>query len=205
MNAGDKRVMLVTGASGFIGSYFLAEACETYRIIAVARRSQKEARVPPHENITWHQVDIARPADMLELAETIEREVDKVDFVLHLAGFYDFTNEKSPEYQRTNVDGTRLVLELAKRLEVERLVFSSSITVTEFTRSKAPLTERSPADATFPYAVSKRRGEELLRDCSREIPCTVVRLAAVFSDWCEYGPLYLMLSDWFGASTMLGS
>lgn len=207
MNAGVQRVILVTGASGFIGRYFLDEAREAYRIIAVARRSQKEARVPPHENITWHQVDIGRAAAVRALAEKVEREVERVDFILHLAGFYDFTNEESPEYEHTNVEGTRLVLELAKRLEVGRLVFASSITVTDFTRSDAPLTERSPADATFPYAVSKRRGEELLRDYSTDVPCTVIRLAAVFSDWCEYGPLYVMLSGWFlggPASAILG-
>ena len=58
------------------------------------------------------------------------------------------------------------------------------------------VTEETPPDADFPYARSKRAGEELVQEYSQWVPGAIVRIAAVFSDWCEYPPLYTMLNNW---------
>jgi hypothetical protein len=39
-------------------------------------------------------------------------------------------------------------------------------------------------------------GEEMLREYSETVPSTIVRFAALFSDWCEYPPLYMFLDSW---------
>ncbi len=58
------------------------------------------------------------------------------------------------------------------------------------------VTEDTPPDADIPYARSKRAGEELVREYSQWLPGVIVRIAAVFSDWCEYPPLYALLNNW---------
>ena len=188
-------VMIVTGASGFVGRNFLESAREDYTIYALARRSQLEAGIAEHPNIRWIQVDIANWSSLKAVMHNIKKQ-GGVDFILHLAGYYDFTYEENPEYLRTNVNGTRHMLELAKWLCVRRFIFASSLAACEFPRATGPITERTPTDARYAYARSKRVGEEMAREYSRWFPCTVLRFAAVFSDWCEYAPLYAFLSTW---------
>jgi len=178
-----------------VGRHFLDRAKSDFSIIGLCRRSQKEAGIAEHPNIRWVQVDLA---DWPVLKSVIQRvkEQGGADYVLHLAGYYDFSYDDHPEYARTNVNGTRHMLEAAKWLSVRRFIFSSSLAACEFPSSGSVITESSSPDAEFPYARSKFRGEELVREYSQWFPCSTVRLAAVFSDWCEYPPLYVFLSTW---------
>jgi nucleoside-diphosphate-sugar epimerase len=198
--------MIVTGASGIVGRQFLETAKEDFFIYGIARRSQDEADIPPHPNIKWVQVDIANYVSLKSAvlaAIKSDSTVDNIDFVLHLASYYDLNYSPHPEYERTNVKGTRNLLELSKLLKVRRFVFASSLAACHFPGRGEKITEKSLADADYPYARSKKVGEELVREFSAFFPCSIVRPAAVFTDWCEYGILYMMLSRWF--SRKLGS
>ncbi len=195
---GNLPSIIVTGASGFVGRHFLEAAKEEYLIYAIARRSQREVGILPHPNIKWIQVDIGDWNSLKRVMHNI-KEQGGADFILHLAAYYDFSNSDSPEYVRTNVNGTRHMLEQAKWLCVKRFVFASSLTVSNFPRIGEAITEKSAADAVFPYARSKRRGEDMVREYSSWFQCTIIRLAAVFSDWCEYGPVYVFLSTWLSS------
>ncbi|MEN8222751.1 MAG: NAD(P)-dependent oxidoreductase [Acidobacteriota bacterium] len=187
--------IIVTGASGFIGRHFLEAAKNTFSIFAIARRSQVECNAPRHKNIEWHIVDIT---DKDELKKTIDDigSRAKIDYVLHLAGYYDFECLDSPEYIRTNVEGTKNILEMGRKLNIKRFVFASSLTVCDFRKCEMPVTEESPPNAKFPYARSKKMGEEMLKDYSSHFSGTAIRFAAIFSDWCEYEPLYSLMSTW---------
>ncbi len=191
----DLPAIIVTGASGFIGRHFLEVAKDKFKIFAIARRSQNECKAPFHSNIEWNMVDIA---DKIKLEKIIKGigEKHRIDFILHLAGYYDFDCLESSEYDRTNVKGTKNLLELAKELKIKRFIFSSSLTICDFRKCVMPVTEKSPPNAQFPYAVSKRIGEEMLMEYSDSFSCTAIRFAAVFSDWCEYEPLYSLMSTW---------
>ena len=188
-------VLILTGASGFIGKYVLEAFKKEFFIYAFARRPQKAVGVEQHENICWMRLDIGDERAVKMIFDQIS-EAGGADFVLHLAGYYDFTNTNSPEYERTNVMGTELILKYAQKLNVQRFIFASSLTVSKFDKKGTVLDENSPANATFPYALSKQKGELLLKKYSKNIPCTVVRCSAIYSDWCEYGPLYIFLSMW---------
>ncbi len=50
--------------------------------------------------------------------------------------------------------------------------------------------------AEYAYAKSKRKGEQMCKDYSEFFSCYPIRFAAVFSDWCEYAPLYKFLQTW---------
>ncbi len=202
-NNAKRKVILVTGASGFVGRNFIERVKDQCIIYALARRSQEDAGVPSHSNILWQRCDIS-------IEKNIRRTIDDiaaqggVDFLFHFAGFYDFTNKDNPEYQLTNVDGTRYLLENAAKLNIKRFVFSSSLAVSDYTASDRALDEHSPLDASIPYARSKIAAEELIHEFSKQFPCTIVRLAAIFSDWCEYGPLYILLKNWLSGGVKAG-
>ena len=187
--------IVVTGASGFVGRYFLEAAVGKFRLFCLARRSQKEAGIPLDDNIRWTQVDIARWETMREVVDCI-KDHGGADYVLHLAGYYDFSNTENPEYERTNVKGTKNVSKLAQLIGTKRFLFASSLAASDFTVPGTILNEDSPLDATFPYAISKLKGEEMMKQYSEWFPVSIIRFAAVFSDWCEYPPLYMFIKTW---------
>lgn len=191
--------IIITGASGIIGRYIIEDLCEYFHIYALARRTQQEANVLVHKNVQWILVDIARQSSLTNVMQDIKNQGD-VDFIIHMAAYYDFTNERHPEYERTNVEGTRLMLEHAKELNIKRFIFPSSLAACKFPAPGEAVNEHTPPDADFPYAVAKRKCEKMLREYSEHFPCTSIRLAAVFSDWCEYGPLYMFLKTWLSDS-----
>jgi len=187
--------IVITGASGFIGRNFIEITKDRYKIYAIARRSPKEAGVAFHQNIQWIQCDIANWASLDKAMEKIKQQ-GGADFVLHLAAFYDFDYKDNPEYERSNITGTANILRLAENIGIKRFIFSSSLAACNFPKPGTSVTEKSPPDANFAYALSKKRGEEMVREASKKFSCSVVRLAAVFSDWCEYAPLYKFLTTW---------
>jgi nucleoside-diphosphate-sugar epimerase len=187
--------IVVTGASGLVGRHFLEAARDSFYIYAVSRQSQRDAGVTIHDNIRWMRCDISDAVMVRRLFDSILMETT-VDFIFHFAGYYDFTCREAPEYQRTNVEGTRHLLEGAERAHVKRFIFSSSLAVTDFSSEGLVISETSPADGSYPYARSKKKAEELVASFSGKFPCTVARLAAIFSDWCEYAPLYILLGSW---------
>jgi nucleoside-diphosphate-sugar epimerase len=191
--------IIVTGASGFVGRNFIDAYKDECHIYAIARRSQQEVGLDRHQNIEWFLADIAEEDSLHAVMQTI-RDKGGADFLLHLAAFFDFSNEPNPEYERSNILGTKLVLAEAESLDLIRFIFASSLVVSEFPKGGDRLTEKSALDASFPYAVTKIAGEAMVKEYSAKFPCTVVRFAAVFSDWCEYGPLYKFIDTWTSRS-----
>ncbi|MCP5102662.1 MAG: NAD-dependent epimerase/dehydratase family protein [bacterium] len=187
--------IIVTGASGIVGRGFLEMAKEEFLIYAIARRSQKNAGVAEHPNIKWIQVDIGNWISLRWVMHNIKRQ-GGADYVFHLAAYYDFEYTDNPEYERTNVKGTRYMLEQCKILRVKRFIFAGSTAACDFPPEGGSINEKTPSDAGYDYAVSKKKGEEMVREFSKWFPCAIVRFAAVFTDWCEYGVLYKFLSTW---------
>jgi len=190
-----QQTIIVTGASGFIGKSFLEYTKDRFSIIGIARRSGHEAGVPYHPNVQWIQWDISNASLIREIADYI-LEQGGADFVVHLAGYYDYDYKDKPEYLLTNIEGTKNVLELSRLLKIKRFIFASSVAACEFPAKGKFVDEKSPLDANYAYAESKRIGEELLLEYSKHFSTSSVRFAAIFSDWCEFAPLYKFLSTW---------
>lgn len=191
--------LIITGASGFIGRRLLDGLKERFSIVGLARRSQARCGAPFHPNISWFQADIA-DREAIATAFRFVRETGGADYVIHLAAHYDFTGDDHPEYRRTNVDGLRNVLDECRGLDLKRFVFASSLAACRFPPRGSVLTEQSPPDGDHVYARSKRLGEEMLVEYSTDVPSVIVRFAAVYSDWCEYAPLYVFVETWLSGA-----
>lgn len=187
--------IVITGASGFIGRSFLDHVKDHFLVFAIARRSAKEASIAEHPNIHWIQWDIAHAQSMPEVVRKIQVQ-GGADYLVHLAAFYDFDYTDNVAYQLTNIEGTRNIITVAKQLKIKRFIFASSLAACSFPPKGSTVNEKSVPDADFAYAKTKRAGEEMLKACTKDFPVSIVRFAAVFSDWCEYPPLYKFLNTW---------
>jgi nucleoside-diphosphate-sugar epimerase len=187
--------LVVTGASGLVGRHLLAALAPHHRIVGIARRSQARSGAPVHPNIEWHQVDVA-DGEAVDKVFAHVRATGGAEYVLHLAAHYDFTGEEHEEYWRTNVTGLRNVLEACRTLRPRRFFFSSSLAACRLPAPGATLTETSPPDGEHVYARSKAAGERMLAEYAADVPSNTLRFAALFTDWCEYAPLYVFLETW---------
>lgn len=150
-------IVLVTGASGFLGR----AVCEAWRgrgryIRAFARAGG--GPLPAVDDV----VPLADPFDTAVLA----RAMAGVDTVVHLAArahqLADRAAEPLAEYRRVNVEWTRAVAEAARAAGVRRLVFASSVKAVG-ERTDTPWTEAVTPRPVDPYGVSKLEAESLLR------------------------------------------
>lgn len=197
VDAARKPGMIITGATGFLGSRLASILSERYTVYAISRHTSQEHGRVESPDVHYFQADIAEFEPLREVFCRVE-ELGGAKLLLHMAGFYDFTGEEHPEYERTNVVGTRNVLELAQCLHLKKLFFTSSSAACPFPPRGGAVTEDTPPTAPPPYSRSKRRGEEMCREYADRVPSCILRLAAIFSNWCEYEPLYNFIETWLG-------
>lgn len=162
------ETFLITGGAGFIGSS-LADSLlkKGQRVIVVDNFDPyydpriKRQNVAPHlndEKYKLYEVDITD----LEAMEKVFKE-NKIDRIVHLAAKAGVrpSLENPIGYAVTNVVGTNIILELARKYGVKKLVLASSSSVYG-NNEKVPFSEEDNVDkAISPYAASKKENEVL--------------------------------------------
>lgn len=129
--------VLVTGASGFVGSAIVRRALVNgYQVRAMVRA------VGAIPNLAGLDVELVR-ADMRD-SEAVARAVAGSRFVFHVAADYRLWAPDPEEIMHTNVLGTRTVMEAVLHAGVERVVYTSSVA----TLALRP--DGHPADETVP-------------------------------------------------------
>ena len=151
--------VLVTGATGFIGSSLCRVlAAQGFDVIAGVRR---DGGAPAAE---------VRVLGDLGVEADLSAALDGVDAVVHLAARAHVMAEGAAdplaEYRRVNRDGTRRLAEAAIAAGVARFVFLSSVKVNgEATRGE-PVTEDDTPAPEDAYATSKWEAEQALAEAS---------------------------------------
>jgi len=187
--------LIITGASGFVGRHLVQALRDDFTIFGIARRSQARSGIPAHPNVMWLQADVGeRPQIGPVFRQIAER--GGADTIIHLAAHYDFTGVEDPEYWRTNVIGLRHVLESAVATGVRHFLFTSSILACRAPRPGRAITEENPPHGKHIDAATKREGEAMMFEFSDRLHPVIIRAAPLFSDWCEYPPLFMFLETW---------
>jgi nucleoside-diphosphate-sugar epimerase len=191
-----EKVIVITGAVGFIGSSLVVTLAKEHNIIAIDQRKPNLALVMAAPAVKWIELDIADAANVNLTFQHIKVDYGKIDFVIHLAAYYHFGNDWRVEYENTNIRGTENIVNAATHFGIQRILFSSSIAALEPPRSGRQLNEDTPGSGYIPYAKSKLEGENIIKEASLKIPATILRFGGVFSDWCELPPLYSLIRLW---------
>ena len=153
-----KRLAVVTGGAGFIGSHMVDLLLEEgFRVNVVDDFSGGHVDNLVHHqgnaDLTVHQIDIRQ-------LEPDSAVFAGAKYVFHFAGIGDIVPSiKSPaDYMDVNVQGTVRVLECARQANVEKLVYASSSSC--YGLAATPTREDHPIDPQYPYALSKYQGEQ---------------------------------------------
>ena len=161
--------ILVTGGLGFIGSHTIVELLqENYKIIIIDNlvNSSKEVlrkieNITNRRDILYFNIDIR---DSLKL-ENLFVEY-KISLVIHFAALKSVSESiRNPlQYYDCNVSGTINLLNVMKKFNCNKIIFSSSATV--YGENKYPVDENSTIGKgiTNPYGQTKYMIEQILQD-----------------------------------------
>jgi dihydroflavonol-4-reductase len=162
----------VTGATGFLGSHVaqvLADQGADLRLLVRPTSNLKNL-----EGLLSSRTKAERATGDLRDAASLEKAMSGCDTVFHVAADYRLWVRNPEEMYRSNVDGTRAILEAARKNGVRRVVYTSSVATMGFTSNGhppvQPADEDSPvslADMIGPYKRSKFMAEQVALEAGR--------------------------------------
>jgi dihydroflavonol-4-reductase len=155
--------IFLTGATGFLGSHVarvLAEQGANLRLLVRPASNLKNLEGLNAETATG---DLRDPA-------SLEKAMSGCDTVFHVAADYRLWLRDPAEMYRSNVDGTRAILEAARKNGVRCVVYTSSVATIGFTGNGHLADEDSPvalADMIGHYKRSKFMAEQVALEAGR--------------------------------------
>ena len=153
----------VTGATGFLGSHVARVLAEQGADLRLLVRSTSNLR-----NLEGLKAETAT-GDLRD-AGSLEKAMSGCDTVFHVAADYRLWARDPWEIYRSNVEGTRAILEAARKNGVRRIVHTSSVATMGFTENGHPADEDSPvslADMIGHYKRSKFMAEQIALEAGR--------------------------------------
>jgi len=180
MPSTNKPLLLVTGGSGLIGSRLIEALHDEYRIVGL----DVERPYAPPAGVQFVECDLTDDQSVRRaIARVGDQHGRRVASVVHLAAYYDFSGEPSPLYKQLTVEGTGRLLRELKSLDVEQLVFSSSLLVMKpVGKDEPPIDEWSALRGEWDYPRSKIAAENLLRREHGSLKVVVLRIAGVYDE-----------------------
>jgi len=151
MSTWPSQTILLTGATGFIGSHLLDRLRQTpaARLIVVSRNSARG----PREGEVWIRTDL----DQLTCRTFLDHGVDQVHQVFHLGAYTpkrSSDGDATDEVYRSNLIGTRALLEALPSVP-RKIIFASTLDVYAQPPDGHLLTESSPLSPSSLYGASK--------------------------------------------------
>ena len=156
--------VLITGGAGFIGSNYVHYALNqhpTWEIVVIDKLTYAgnlDNLKEVSDRITFIEGDIANPED-------VEKAVTGVDAILNFAAesHVDRSLRDPLPFIRTNIEGTLLLLEAAKKHQIKRFLHVSTDEVYgDLVGSDRHSLESDPLSPRSPYAASKAGAEHLV-------------------------------------------
>ena len=155
---------LVTGGAGFIGSHLVEKLLKNGHSVSVIDNfstGRKSNLDHLKGRIKLYKKNIAVKGDW-------EKIFKNIDVVFHLAALADIVPsiQEPKKYFEANVVGTYNVLACCRKYKIKKIIYSASSSCYGIPK-KYPTDENAKIDPQYPYALTKRMGEELVMHWSK--------------------------------------
>ena len=170
---------LVTGAAGFLGSHVtrqLVARGDSVRVLMRASSTNRAIADLPLEYVTGDLRDAA----------SLNRAMDGVKRVFHVAADYRLWAKRSQDIYDSNVGGTKNLLDAARRAGVEQLIYTSTVATIAVDRSQLPneFTDAKLDEMVGHYKRSKWMAEqEALNAAKNGLPVIVAMPTTPVGPW----------------------
>lgn len=185
----QKERILITGATGFVGSFIVEEALNKGMEVWAAVRKSSSLKYLQDERIHKVELNLSSAGQMTQVLNDV-----MPDYVVHAAGMTKALHES--DFFKVNTEGTKNLITALQTMEMplKRFVFISSLSVMGAIREEEPHTEILDTDTPQPntaYGRSKLAAEIWLKKECR-LPFTILRPTGI------YGPRekdYMLMAD----------
>ena len=169
--------ILITGASGFIGSFIVEEALRRGFETWAAVRGSSSRQFLTDNRINFIELNLSSEELLTEQLRGLQ-----FDYVVHAAGVTKCLDKQ--DFHRINTEGTQHLVRvlLALQMRIKRFVYISSLSIMGAIREQQPYTEIRESDEARPntaYGRSKLETEEWLATI-KELPYVVLRPTGVY-------------------------
>jgi dihydroflavonol-4-reductase len=178
------NIILVTGSTGFVGSYVVRDLIlQGYKVIAIRRRNITPAYIEPSiiDQVTWVEGDIMDPG-------LLDESMKLADAVIHCAASISFSDKHQKKMLAVNIEGTANIVNAAIENNIKRLVHVSSVAA--FGRNKNIIVSEKQVwennKQNTHYAISKFHGEmEVWRGIAEGLNAVIVNPSTIlgYGDW----------------------
>jgi dihydroflavonol-4-reductase len=176
------KTILVTGATGCIGSNLIIELLDAGYTVRAFHRQQSNL-------LTLNNVDVEHFIGDIRDSDSLKKAVRGCDTVFHTAAIVSFWKKKREEQLEINVQGTRNVVDACRECGVEKLVHTSSVAALGY-RNDGKLideTTRFNWDERITYKYSKHLAElEVLRGVELGLHAVIVNPTVVIGPRDQY-------------------
>lgn len=170
--------ILITGASGFIGSFIVEEALKRgFETWAAVRKSSSKAYLQD-ERINFIELNLSSKEQLVE-----QLKGKGFDYVVHAAGVTKCLNKQ--DFSRINTLGTKNLVDALMEvgMPLKRLVFISSLSIFGAIKEQQPYEEIRETDSPQPntaYGKSKLEAEKYLESLGTRVPYIILRPTGVY-------------------------
>ena len=170
--------ILITGASGFIGSFIVEEALKQgFETWAAVRKSSSKEYLQD-ERIHFIELNLSSKAQLIE-----QLRPHQFDYVVHAAGVTKCLNKA--DFRRINTEGTKNLVDALLHLQMplKRFVFLSSLSVFGAIKEQLPYDEIREDDTPKPnteYGRSKLEAERYIDSIGSRLPYIILRPTGVY-------------------------
>lgn len=173
--------ILVTGASGFIGSFIVEEALRQDYAVWAGVRSTSSRRYLKAEGTQFLELDFAHPAVLQHQLSEYKKVHHRFDYVIHCAGVTKCTDKK--EFEEVNYLQTKVFVDTLIALDMvpKQFIFVSTLSVFGPVREQ-DYTPICNADTPLPntaYGLSKLKAERYVQELA-DFPYVIYRPTGVY-------------------------
>ena len=196
-------MILVTGATGLVGSYLLLKLIEQDRELVALYRSESKknstlgflkerTKSSKVAEIIWRKGDVCNQPSLAVAFEGITH-------LYHCAAFISFAQYKQETLMEVNQQGTTNLVNLAIKHQLKKIAYISSIATLGSDTTSDSIDESSPWNADqdhTPYAYSKFGAElEVWRATQEGVPAVIVNPGVILGTGVEGNPLELLCNQ----------